>query len=278
MGLSLVVGPAHAGKVGLLLDRFLAELSRDPWLVVPNRLDVDRVERDLIRRAPALLAGSIGTFDDLFRHIADGEGGSSLASEAQRSLAVRRVVAAGELDGLSASSSTSGFADTLLQAIGELESGLVGVERLDGELAALVAAYREELARLGLRDRDGMRRAAVERLRGDLGAWSGAPIFAYGFEDLTAAEWALVEALAGRTDVTVSVPYEPGRAAFAALSRTVEDLAALAGPSIEELPRSPVGPLPASLLRLERDLFVDEIQPEPLDGSIRFLEIGRAHV
>ena len=272
MGLSLVVGPAHAGKVGLLLDRFLAGLSRDPWLVVPNRLDVDRVERDLIRRAPALLAGSIGTFDDLFRHIADGEGGSEVASDAQRSLAVRRVIAAGELDSLSASSSTAGFADTLLQAIGELESGLVDFERLDGELAALAAAYREELARLGLRDRDGMRRVAVERLRGDLDAWSGRPIFAYGFEDLTGAEWALVEALAGRTDVTVSVPYEPGRAAFAALSRTVEDLAALAGPAIEELPRSPVGPLPASLLRLERDLFADEVRPEPLDGSIRFLE------
>jgi len=91
MGLSLVVGPAHAGKVGLLLDRFLAELSRDPWLVVPNRLDVDRVERDLIRRAPALLAGSIGTFDDLFREIAAGEGGSAVATDAQSSTAVQRA-------------------------------------------------------------------------------------------------------------------------------------------------------------------------------------------
>jgi ATP-dependent helicase/DNAse subunit B len=273
MGLSLVVGPAHAGKVGLLLERFLAELHRDPWLVVPNRHDVDRVERDLIRRAPALLAGSIGTFDDLFREIVHGtDDGSVVASEAQRSLAVRRAIAAGDLDALRASAATAGFADTLLQAIGELESSLVEVERLDGELAGLVGAYRDELARLGLRDRDGMRRAAVERLRSDLAAWSGAPIFAYGFEDLTGAEWALVEALAGRTDVTVSVPYEPGRVAFAALSRTVDDLAALAGSAIEELPRSPVGPLPVSLLHLERDLFADEPKPEPLDGSIRFLE------
>ena len=73
-----------------------------------------------------------------------------------------------------------------------------------------------------------MRRLAVERLRSDLGAWSGAPVFAYGFEDLTGAEWALLEALSARTDVTVSIPYEPGRAAFEALERTVEDLAALA--------------------------------------------------
>ena len=72
MGLSLVVGPAHVGKVALLLERYLDVLERDPWLVVPNRVDVDRVERDLIRRRPALLAGTIGTFDDLFRSVAAG--------------------------------------------------------------------------------------------------------------------------------------------------------------------------------------------------------------
>src|SRR4029079_15908541 len=72
MGLSLVVGPARVGKVALLLERYLDVLGRDPWLIVPNRADVDRVERDLIRRRPALLAGTIGTFDDLFRHVAAG--------------------------------------------------------------------------------------------------------------------------------------------------------------------------------------------------------------
>ena len=76
MGLALVVGPANAGKVALLLDRYLDALDRDPVLIVPNRSDVDRVERDLLRRRPALLTGSIGTFDDLFERLAyeDGEG------------------------------------------------------------------------------------------------------------------------------------------------------------------------------------------------------------
>ena len=74
MGLSLVVGPAHSGKVALLLERYLASLDRDPWLVVPNRGDIDRVERDLVARRPALLSGTIGTFDDLFRHIAGDDG------------------------------------------------------------------------------------------------------------------------------------------------------------------------------------------------------------
>jgi len=274
MALSLVVGPAHAGKVALLLERYLDVLERDPWLVVPNRVDVDRVERDLIRRRPALLAGTIGTFDDLFREIARGAGDAlPEATEAERSLAVRRAVSSRELDGLRLSAATTGFADTLLHAIGELEAGLVDLQGLGGELALLVAAYRDELARLGVRDRDGLRRAAVERLRGDLEAWDGTPVFAYGFEDLTGAEWALVETLAARADVALSIPYEPGRTAFAALAGTVEDLAALAGAAIEELPPGAGLAIPPALVHLERELFADDAAVGPaLDGAVRFLE------
>jgi ATP-dependent helicase/nuclease subunit B len=275
MGLSLVVGPARAGKVALLLERYLGVLGRDPWLVVPNRVDVDRVERDLIRRCPALLAGTVGTFDDLFRHIASASegGGLPVASEAQRILAMRRVVARAELGDLSASAATAGFAETLLQAIGELESGLVDSDRLSGDLQQLVDGYRCALAQIGLRDRDGLRRDAVERLRSELEAWPGRPVFAYGFEDLTGAEWALLEALAARAEVTVSMPYEPGRTAFAALERTIEDLAGLAGGAIEELSHKAPGTIPAPLVHLERQLFSDEALTGPsLDGAIRFLE------
>ena len=274
MGLSLVIGPAHAGKVALLLERYGSALDRDPWLVVPNRVDVDRVERDLIRRRPALLAGTIGTFDDLFRHVAQaGFDDVAEASETHRGLAVRRAVARLELDDLGRSATTSGFADTTLATIGELESALLDVDELEGDLARLVHAYREELSKLCRRDRDGLRRAAVERLRGDLDAWSGAPVFAYGFEDLTGAEWALVEALAARADVTVSIPYEPSRAAFAALERTVGDLAELSRGAIEELPRSSSLATPAALAHLERELFVDDPSGDAaLDGAVRFLE------
>ena len=99
----------------------------------------------------------------------------------------------------------------------ELGAALVAPDQLDGDLGSLYAAYRAELDRLALWDRDLLRAHAVERLEGDLEAWQGQPVFAYGFEDLTAAEWRLMEALAGRAEVTVSLPYEPGRPAFAAL-------------------------------------------------------------
>ena len=274
MGLSLVVGPAHAGKVALLLERYLGAIERDPWLIVPNRGDVERVERDLLRRRSALLGGRIGTFDDLFEHVSAGDADRRpVASETQRALAVRRAIASTRLARVAASAASGGFAEALLATLGELESALVDADRLDGDLGLLAGAYRDELDRLQLWDRDRLRRKAVERLQGDLGAWHGEPVFAYGFEDLTGAEWALIESLTARTDVTVSIPYEPGRAAFAALERTVGDLAALAAGVVEELPRTGAHDVSAPLLHLERELFADTPSVlMPLEGSLHFLE------
>ena len=94
MPLSLLAGPANAGKVALLLERYLATLQSDPILIVPNRPDVDRAERELLARTGALVGGSIGTFDDLFEQIARGNGAHRpVLSSAQRTLLLRRVVA-----------------------------------------------------------------------------------------------------------------------------------------------------------------------------------------
>ncbi|MDP8911275.1 MAG: hypothetical protein M3M94_04340, partial [Actinomycetota bacterium] len=97
MPLTLVAGPANAGKVSLLLERYLATLQDDPVLIVPNRADVERVERDLLRRTPALTAGTIGTFDDVFDRLAGPA--SAVASDVQRALAVRRVLERTSLNG-----------------------------------------------------------------------------------------------------------------------------------------------------------------------------------
>jgi ATP-dependent helicase/DNAse subunit B len=277
MGLSLVAGPAHAGKVALLLERYLARLDDEPFLIVPNRSDVDRVERDLLARSGCLLGGTIGTFDDLFERIAAGDPCRlPLLSQAQRALAARRAVGEAlrsDALALSRSARFAGFVESLTTVLGELESGLLDPADLDGDLAALHAAYRAELARLGRWDRDVLRRRAVERLERELDAWHGEPVFAYGFEDLTAAEWRLLGALAGRAEVDVSLPYEPGRVAFASLRRTAEDLAALArGRTTELPPRSSEFAAPA-LAHLERTLF----EPSPAagpspGGAVRFLE------
>ncbi len=274
MPLSLIAGPANAGKVGLLLDRYLESLESEPVLIVPNRSDVDFVERELLARKPALLAGTIGTFDDVFERVAQagGEGRRPLP-RVQRSFVVRRAIAAVALNGLSASAQSGGFADALTETIAEVQAGLLDPEHLEGDVSRLYAAYRAELERLGLIDRELLQRIAVARLQSDLGAWHGEPVFAYGFEDLTSAQWALLEALAARAEVTVSLPYEPGRPGFASLRRTAEDLSQLAGARIEELPARMGETAHPALAHLERALFSDTPPaPEPIDGAVRFFE------
>jgi ATP-dependent helicase/nuclease subunit B len=276
--LRLIAGPANAGKVELLLDRYLDALDAadglEPVLIVPNRADVDRVELELLARRPALLGGSIGTFEDVFRDLAarSGEPRRRLG-RAEEELLVRRVVSNADLRGFARSAARVGFVDSLQQALDELEAGLLAPDAVAGELGQLYSAYRAELDELGRWDRGLVRTHAVERLRTDLDAWHGEPVFAYGFEDLTGAEWALLEALAARAEVTVSLPYEPGRPAFAALRRTADDLGGLASGAVEELPPRYGAVAPPALAHVERALFADEPgAAPPLDGVIRFFE------
>jgi ATP-dependent helicase/DNAse subunit B len=278
MGLTLLAGPANAGKLALLLDRYLVEIPREPVLIVPNRSDVERVERDLLGRCGALLGGTIGTFDDLFERIAAGNGDArGVAGDAQRALLVRRAVAAVRLADLERSARFAGFADALGSTIAELEAGLLDPDDLEGDLAELYRAYRAELDRLGIWDTDLQRRHAADRVAGELTAWDGRPVYAYGFEDLSAAQWRLLEALAGRAEVTVSLPYEPGRLAFAALERTAADLGRLADGKVEELPPRYAEYAHPALAHLERALFADVAPPAPAsEGAIRFLEAAGA--
>ena len=163
-----LAGPANAGKVALLLDRYLADLRREPVLIVPTGSDVERVERDLLARAGALLGGSIGTFDDVFEQLAAGERCGAAGRErrpARRSSCAAssrraRLERARPRPRASAASPTRSAA-----AIGELEAGLLEPDDVDGDLAALYGAYRAELDRLGLWDRDLRRAYAAEPRR-----------------------------------------------------------------------------------------------------------------
>src|SRR6266513_1842844 len=236
MALTLLAGPANAGKVALLLKRYLDALAREPVLIVPNRSDVDRVERELLASCGALLGGQIGTFDDLFRRLArDGGEHRPVATDAQRALIVRRALARAPLNGWTRSARFAGFADALSSTLGELESGLVDPAELEGDLAGLYGEYRAELDGLGLWDRDLQRRAAGERVAGEFGAWDGRPV-------------------------------------FASLERTAADLSELARPRIEELPPRPEVRPPA-LAHLERGLFSGRTSQAPqIDGALRFFE------
>ena len=119
-----LAGPANAGKVALLLERYLARLDDEPTLIVPNASDVDRVERDLLARCGCLFSGSIETFDRLFeRLVRDDPAQAPRCRRCGTRLVVGACLRTAPLNGLSRSAATGGFADTLLQTIGELEQG-----------------------------------------------------------------------------------------------------------------------------------------------------------
>ena len=59
MPLTLLAGPANAGKVALLLDRFAADIARDPVLIVPNRPEALRVGRDLVANGTTVVTSTV---------------------------------------------------------------------------------------------------------------------------------------------------------------------------------------------------------------------------
>ena len=258
MGLSLVVGPAHAGKVALLLDRFVAALDHDPWLIVPNRVDVDRVERELAAEVGLCSPEPSARSTACSRSSPASHPGAPRSAMRERNIVLRHLIAAAPPGSLGPSARFAGFADSLAGVLTEIEASLLDPEDLGPGLADADACLpRRARAALGVRDRGMVRRRAVERLTSELGSWHGAPVFAYGFEDLTGAEWRLIEALAARGEVHVSLPYEPGRAAFASLSRTVADLGG-ARRRRHRRARRRLRRLPAAgLAHLERHLFDD---------------------
>jgi hypothetical protein len=244
-------------------------------LIVPNRSDVEAAERELLDRRPALLGGWIGTFDDLFTWLATGAPEAlPAASPVQRALAVRRAIARGAAPSSDEPVQAPGYAESLSAALVELEEARLDPGDLDGRLAALYGGYREELAAAGLWDAGHRRRFVAERVANDLAAWDGPPVFAYGFEDLSATQWLLLRALAGRSEVVVSLPYEPGRPAFASLERTADDVAGLADGRIEALPPAYGEVAHPALAHLERALFAarDLGPAPPLEGAVRWLE------
>ena len=97
-------------------------------------------------------------------------------------------------------------------------------------------------------------------------------MLAYGFEDVTGVQLAALRALAGRGPVTVSLPYETGREAFAAVRPAMEALTAVPH-ELVELPPGDHADSPA-LLHLERSLFsLRDAGPAPEpDGSVVLLE------
>ena len=274
MGLELILGPANAGKVADLYARYLAALDagHEALLVVPGRSAVVRAERDLLARRRAVVGQPGG---DVRRRVpprgpagrrrparaADrGRGPRSCAASPTTAPACRRT-----------------RFPALIDRLGSARVDPPGLAASDpGPLADAYAAWWRELDRVGAVDLARLRLEACRLLEGSLEAWDGALLFVEGFEDLSVAQEALVRLVGARSGATMTLPYEPGRPAFAALADLVGRLADVPGTTIVERPAAAVGRAPA-LAAWERRLFQDvPSSAPPGDADVLVLEAAGA--
>jgi ATP-dependent helicase/DNAse subunit B len=295
MPLTLVLGPANSAKAGEVLGAYGAAARRGAVLVVPTARDAGAYARELAGSG-VVLGASVLTFAGLAREIAFRTGYSERRVSAfQRERVLERAIREAQLTTLAESASADGFASAAGELIAELQRALVSPQRFSQaltawaaedprragyarDLAALYRGYLDELGRAGRVDGDLYAWRALDALRVASHAWGTDAVFVYGFDDLHPLERDAVETLARvvDTDVTVSLTYEPGRAALGARAETVEELRPLAR-SVLELPPLDDHYEPSArraLHHLERHLFeagAERIDPGP---AIRLLEAG----
>ncbi len=305
MPLTLVTGPANAAKAGVVLDGFRAALERsgslrlpapEPLLVVPTAADVEPYQREL-SSSGGVFGGEVLTFSRLLALMARrAEFRGRRLGFVARDRVVQAVTDDAELRVLGRSAGTPGFARAAGRLFAELQCALITPERFTAgmrrwaaeqvgdraayaeDVAALYGAYRRRLDRLGRVDSEGFAWGALDALRADPARWGGRPVFLYGFDDLTPAQLDAVETLvrACGADVTLSLTYEPGRAAFAARAATVETLRPLAERVVELPDRAEHYSLVSrpALHHLERRLFDGDAPAVAPNGAVRLLEAG----
>ncbi len=246
MPLTLITGPANAAKAGVLLGAARARAAESPLLVVPTFADVENYRRELAADG-TVLGVRVERFSGLQRELARRAGvpGGSL-SGLQRERVAAGAVASVRLDRLADAAATPGFVAALVRFADELGESRVEPPRLiralrdwaaddaprrayADELGALVAADRRAMDRAGRRGRAQQVTAALDALRLEPARWGATPVLFYGFDDFTPLQRDVLDTLANAVgaDVTVSLTFEPGRAAFAARATLHQELLAL---------------------------------------------------
>ncbi len=302
MPITLITGPANAGKAQVVLDAVRRHVAHgaEPLLIVPTRADAELYLRELAGGQAAMgvrverFAGLIG---EAVRRAGIGE--AVILGVARERMLEAIAARAG-------APSAPGFVRALGELFAELQVRRVTPARLGqalsswreadgpsahpgghpeghtlwgaGRLERLFGDYRATLERLGRVDAEQRAVRALDALRERPALWGGTPVLLYGFDDLTRLQLDAIETL-GRVvgaEVTVSLAYEPGRTAFAGRARTFADLLPLASEHrrldaradyYEERSRS-------ALAHLERSLFEPDAPRVEPGAAVRLLEGG----
>jgi ATP-dependent helicase/DNAse subunit B len=294
MPLKLVLGPANSAKAGEVLSAFSAVAPRGAVLVVPTASDALHYRHELAGQGTVL--GAVMTFSGLASEIARrAQYSARRLSPRQRDELLRAALAATPLQALAQSARAPGFRRAAAELIAELERELITPQRWQAALRSWAAedprralyaeevgriyrAYARECERRGWVDSELFAWRALDALRARPDRWGRDAVFFYGFDDLTKLERDAVETLARivGAEVTVSLTFEPGRAALQARAEVAAELAPLAD-EVAELPARDEHYVPAArtaLHHLERQLFAPD--PEAIDpgDAVILLEAG----
>ncbi|HYB23234.1 MAG TPA: PD-(D/E)XK nuclease family protein, partial [Solirubrobacteraceae bacterium] len=297
MPITLITGPANAGKAQLVMEAVRRHLAhdREPTLVVPTRVDVEHYLRELAGQGTAL-GVRVERFEGLIAEVVRRAGiGKAALGELTRERVIATLLArAGHTAG---TAGAAGLVRALAEVFAELQVRRVTPARLsqalgswraadaassphreggfatgtgDGhaaaqlELGRLFADYCRTLEWLGRMDIEQRAVLALDALRERPALWGPTPVLLYGFDDLTALQLDAIETL-GRvvdTEVTVSLAYEPGRVAFVGRAASFHALAPLAARHHQLQARADhyAPHARAALAHLERSLFEPQAQ------------------
>jgi ATP-dependent helicase/DNAse subunit B len=295
MPITLITGPANAGKAREVMEAVRKHVAHgeEPLLVVPTRADADQYRRELAQ-AGVVVGARVERFEGLIGEAVRRAGGSGPVLSG---VARERVLAALLARGADGSDrGTPGFVRALAAVVAELEVQRVTPARLEAALRAWAAAdgpgvargaeeigrlfaeYRGVLKRIGRTDRERRAAQALDALRREPALWGGTPVLMYGFDDFGGLQLDAIETLGVivGAPVTVSLTYEPGRAAFAGRAGTFETLAPLAIEHRRLQAREEYYAPQArtALHHLERSLFEPEADRRDSGGAVRLLEGG----
>jgi ATP-dependent helicase/DNAse subunit B len=187
------------------------------------------------------LGARVLRFEWLFREIALRTGLSQRpASDVQRELVVEEAVRRSRLRVLAESAAQPGFVKAAARFLAEVHrydrdaaldpgrfaramrawAGQGPRRPYADDLAAIYGGYHEGLAAAGLLDAEALAWRSLDALRAEPVRWEHTPLFVYGFDDFDALQLDALDTIANHchADVTVSLPWEPGRAAFKAVA------------------------------------------------------------
>jgi ATP-dependent helicase/DNAse subunit B len=299
--ITLITGPANAGKARVVLDAMRAHLAHgeEPLLVVPTRADAEHYLRELAGDGAAMGA-RVERFDGLVEEVVRRAGvrgpllGGVARKRAIAAIAARSIPARTGGERAGASAHGAGFVRALADMLAELQVRRVTPARLAGalrewesvdgagasraELGRLFGDYRQTLARIGRTDAEQRAVRALDALRERPALWGLRPVLIYGFDDLTRLQLDVIETLGTIVDarVMVSLTYERGRTAFAGRAATFAALEPLAGDRRELAARADyyAPSARAALSHLERNLFEPDAPQLDPGGAVRLLEGG----